>query len=131
LEVTAEAALTGYGLWASRRGIGEGSGDFDSDGVNNLYEYAMGGDPTNPTVRGMLPVFSKSGNRLLYIHPKRADDADLTYTVETRTNLVSGAWTTHGYVVKGTNTTGGTLDFVTNEVDAVDSAKFMRLRIHQ
>jgi hypothetical protein len=80
-------------------------------------------------VQGTLPVFSKSGNGLVYVHPQRSDDSAIVYTVETSTNLVSGSWTNAGTTVGGTEVTGGTLDFVTNEVDTVEDQKFIRLKI--
>ncbi|HKL20679.1 MAG TPA: hypothetical protein VJ904_02670, partial [Tichowtungia sp.] len=79
-----------------------------------------------------LPVFSRVGNGFIYVHPQRSDDANLIYTVETTTNLLDPAsWTNDGYTVIGTEVTGGTLNFVTNEVDAVDNEKFIRLKIEQ
>jgi arylsulfatase A-like enzyme len=122
-----------YDQWASDHGI-KGLGryvDSDGDGMNNLYEYALGGAPTNRNHRGTLPSFSRSGSRFLYVHPRRADDASLVYTVETTTNLTSGTWTNLGYVVTGTNVTGGTLDFVTNDIDIVRNKNFIRLIIEQ
>jgi hypothetical protein len=125
--------LEGYDLWASdwNTDIGSATNDFDSDGVNNLYEYGLGGSPTNSQDHGMMPVFSKSGKGFIYVHPKRSDDTNIIYTIESTTNLVSGTWTTESFAVTGTNRTGGTLNFVTNEVDAVDFEKFIRLKIGQ
>jgi hypothetical protein len=65
------------------------------------------------------------------VHPKRSDDDSLIYTVETTTNLVSGIWTNQGYTVTGNNLTGGTFDFVTNDIDTVRNINFIRLRIEQ
>ena len=48
--------LQGYDLWANGYGIGAGTNDFDSDGLNNLYEYGLDGNPTNGLDRGTLPV---------------------------------------------------------------------------
>jgi hypothetical protein len=126
-------AAGGYAQWAAEwnADIGAETNDLDADGVNNLYEYGMGGNPTNPAVRGTLPVFSKSGNRFLYIHPKRSDDATLTYTVETTTNLVSGIWSSQRYTVIGTNVTGGPLNVITNEVDSAGNEAFIRLKIER
>lgn len=123
------ASLEGYDQWAFDYGVGTETNDSDADGLNNLYEYGLDGNPTNELDRGTMPVFSRFGNGFLYIHPKRSDDNSLIYTVETRTNLLSGTWTNEGYTVIGTNVTGGTLDFVSNEVDTVESEKFIRLKI--
>ena len=78
---------------------------------------------------GTLPMFSKSGDRFIYVHPKRSDDTNIIYRVETTTNLVSGTWTAEGYTVTGTDVTGGTLNFVTNDIDTVRNINFIRLRI--
>jgi hypothetical protein len=123
-----------YNQWASDNGV-EGvspEADSDGDGMNNLYEYAMGGNPTNRMEQGALPVLSKFGNGFMYVYPKRSDDDSLIYLIDTSANLMdSGSWTNHGYVVIGTNITGGTLNFVTNEVDTAGNEKFIRLRIQR
>ena len=127
------APVAGYDTWAETYGgpnvIGASTNDYDFDGLDNLYEYGLGGDPTNRLNMGTLPVMEKSGDRFLYIHPQRSDDASLAYTVETTTNLVSAAWQPVGYTIMGTNVTGGTLDFVTNDIDTVRNKNFIRLKI--
>ncbi|HKL21816.1 MAG TPA: hypothetical protein VJ904_08420, partial [Tichowtungia sp.] len=67
----------------------------------------------------------------VYIHPQRSDDPALRYWVETTTNLSVGVWTNEGCVAIGTNVTGGTLDFVTNDVGILEKNKFFRLKIGQ
>jgi len=121
----------GYDSWASDHGVGAAANDDDADGMNNLYEYALDGNPTNALDQGTLPVFSRLGNGFIYLHPKRSDDTNITYTVETTTNLMSGSWTTEGYTVIGTNVTDGTLHFVTNEINNVGAEKFIRLKIER
>ena len=125
--------LSGYDQWAAgwSTNIGTATNDFDFDGLNNLYEYGVDGNPTNQLDRGTLPVFMESGGAFIYVHPKRSDDTNMAYRVETTTNLVSGAWTNEGYIVIGTNVTGGTLDFITNDVDTVEEEKFIRLKIER
>ena len=51
--------------------------------------------------------------------------------VETSAGLVTGVWSNRGYTFTGTHVTGGTLDFVTNTVDAVEDAKYIHLKIRR
>jgi hypothetical protein len=61
----------------------------------------------------------------------RSDDDSLICTVETSTNLMDGVWTNDGYTVTGTNVTGNTLNYVTNDVDTAENERFIRLNIGQ
>jgi hypothetical protein len=134
LSLISIAVSSGYDVWAAgwSNSIGATTNDFDGDGLNNLTEYGMAGNPTNGLAPTNLPVFSRVGSGFIYVHPKRSDDTSLIYTVETTTNLLdSGSWTNEGYTVTGTNVTGGTLNFVTNDVDTIENEKFIRLRIEQ
>jgi hypothetical protein len=118
-----------YEQWASGWGvdIGAGANDYDGDGLDNLAEYGMDGNPTDPEDRGTLPELSISGGGFVYIHPKRSDDTDIVYTIETSTDMAQ--WENTGYTVGGTDVTGGILDFVTNDVGPVEGRIFIRLKI--
>jgi hypothetical protein len=126
-------SLQGYDLWATTWGteIGAATNDHDADGLSNFGEYALGGDPVNELVQGTKSTFSKSGSGFIYVHPMRSDDPSLAYIVETTTNLTSGTWTNDGYIITGTNVTGETMNFVTNDIDMVEDEKFIRLKIEQ
>ncbi len=126
----------GYAGWAGGWGvdIGVETNDYDSDGLNNLYEYGLGGDPTNPVDQGTSPVFSVlddgGSNVFRYVYPQlSAPDSGLSYYLELSANLVYGGWSNMGYAVTGTNVTGGELAFVTNVTDTVGAQKFIRLII--
>ncbi len=137
LHVTAAGTGTGgYATWAAGWGveIGAASSDYDNDGQLNIYEYGLGGDPTNSADTGTSPVFGTANvggtNYFSYIHPQLSDPASgLDYHLELNTDLVYGTWTNAGYTVYGTHVTGGDLDFVTNLTTTVDSKKFIRLII--
>jgi fibronectin type 3 domain-containing protein len=131
--VSGSPPLTGYALWETTWGtdIGVETNDLDADGLSNFGEYTLGGDPTNSAASGTPPEFMKSGNGFIYVHPQRSDDGTITYTVETTTNLITGGWTNQGVVAVGTNITGGTLDFVTNDVGSIVKEKFFRLKMEQ
>ena len=128
--------LSAYGEWADGWGadIGIETDDYDGDGQLNIYEYGLGGDPTNEFDQGTAPVFGVENiggtNWFGYVHPQLSGFASgLRYSLELNTNLVSGTWTNAGYMVEGTNVTGGALDFVTNATDTVSGQKYIRLII--
>ena len=127
---------TGYAGWAAGWGtdIGAETADPDGDGLLNIYEYGLGGDPTNAANQGTSPEFGMVNvggtNWFGYVYPQLADpESGLSYFLETSTDLAIGTWSNVGYTVTGTNITGGDLDFVTNITDTVDSQKFIRLII--
>jgi hypothetical protein len=103
--------------------------DFDNDGLINLYEYGLGGNPTNGFVDGEIPTFGTAAGMLEYIHAQRTDDASLSYYLELTGDLVFPGWTNAGYTVTGTNITVGTFDYVTNQIPTTDPKKFIRLII--
>lgn len=111
--------------------LGAQADDYDGDGLANLAEYALGGDPTDGLDLGSVPAFAPSGDAFRYVHARRNDDSDLVYTVETSTNLVSGLWTNAGYAVAGIRTGTGGFDHVTNTVPADAAETFIRLRVEQ
>ncbi|MCK5675848.1 MAG: hypothetical protein KAH99_02405, partial [Verrucomicrobia bacterium] len=129
-------AETGYVTWAAGWGvdIGAETNDYDLDGLVNIYEYGLGGDPTNAANQGTFPEFGivnvGGRNWFGYLHPQLSDpDSGLSYFLELSTDLVNGSWTNSGYTIAGTNVTGGELDFVTNVTDTVNSQKFIKLII--
>ncbi|VGO12002.1 hypothetical protein PDESU_00550 [Pontiella desulfatans] len=121
----------GYSSWAAEYGLLEDeNGDDDDDGLLNLYEYGLGGNPTNGFVDGHIPVFGKAESGMQFIHVQRNDDTNLVYELETSVDLISGTWTNAGYEISGTNTLfGEDFDEVTNAVPTDVSQKFIRLNI--
>jgi hypothetical protein len=129
-----DPSLDDYESWASDNGIGSdapGTNDFDGDGLANLYEYGIGGDPDNVSDTGTQPYLIKVGDTYYYVYPERSDTSILTYTVETTTNLLdSGSWTASGTTPAG-SVSGDPLNTVSNTVDTVTDEKFIRLKIER
>jgi len=109
----------------------------DSDAINNLYEYAQGGDPMDGTNIGNEPVFQtvdlNGTNYIEYVYAK-ATDADargLTYGLETTLDLVFVPWTNANYTVTGTGSEAFApgYDAVTNLISIADVQQFIRLQI--
>ncbi|MCF7817887.1 MAG: hypothetical protein K9M54_08400, partial [Kiritimatiellales bacterium] len=55
----AVGGLSGYTTWAGGWGVslGAATDDYDNDGLLNIYEYGLGGDPTNAASQGHSPGF--------------------------------------------------------------------------
>jgi hypothetical protein len=135
-----DVLLSEYDRWAYRHGLSEGPyGDDDSDGQINLYEYALGGNPTNAVEQGSNLEYSMIRNEtghvswMNYIYPVLSGSSNgLSYNVELTTNLVTGTWSRSGYETVGTNVTGDSLDFITVHIPVNDaSQQFVRLLIHE
>jgi acyl-coenzyme A thioesterase PaaI-like protein len=124
--------LDAYGTWSNEYSLVYGpDGDDDGDGLNNLYEYGLGGNPTNGAVDGNLPTFGAGSSGFDYVHALRTNDASLIYYLELTDDLVGGTWTNIGYSVSGTNVTGGEFDFVTNSILTTNDQSFIKLIIEQ
>jgi hypothetical protein len=130
------APLGGYEGWALEWGVGLGAAtdDYDGDGLLNVCEYGLGGNPTNPADQGFSPecsIVNEAGtNWFGYVHPQLADsDGSISYHLELSTDLISGTWTNAGYLVLGTNIADETMHYVTNMVSTVEDQKFIRLVI--
>ncbi len=118
--VTSEVATlvvnqVGFAAWQtanftlSERGDASVSGpnaDPDRDGVNNLVEYALGLDPKSASVSG-LPQISVQGTEWWFTYARPSERPDVTYTVETSTNLTNWVTTgiTHERTAAGTTET--------------------------
>jgi hypothetical protein len=122
---------SGYDVWAAAQSevIGAPDVDHDNDGRNNLYEYALNGNPTDDQDNGTDPILVNTGTGFEYLHLQRNDDSNLDYTVETRTNLLSGVWTTAGYSVLGTNTYNAKYDEIRHGVATTNTQSYFRLKI--
>ena len=123
---------TPYEKWAAPYSLAGGLHDNDDgDSLDNLSEYALGGNPTNPVDPGILPTFGKQGDVFEYIYRRRtAPDRGVDYQVELTDNLVSNSWNITGYTETGTADIDGTFESVTNEIPMSGKTnQFIRLKI--
>jgi hypothetical protein len=121
--------VSGYAVWASTNGVGGAIEDEDNDGRNNLYEYALNGNPNSSADPGTDPTFTKAAAGFEYNHLQRKGDPDLIYVVETVTNLVSGVWTNAGVSILQTNPVSGIFEEVVTGIPATNLTTYIRLKI--
>jgi photosystem II stability/assembly factor-like uncharacterized protein len=105
--------------------------DPDQDGLSNLAEYGLGGDPGESGFPADIrPVLRRSGGGFEYVYRRRRDAGTrgIRYQLETTADLVSGQW-----VSFNPNATSGDVDavfmVVTNSVPSAEASRFIRLRI--
>jgi hypothetical protein len=125
-------------MWESRNfgGVTNAAAlaDPDGDGINNLVEFALGGDPNAKNNNGLLPTLRKIPDETFqgieYLYRRRRDAAarGLTYTVETKTNLLSAGWNTNGIIEIGAGIIDTDFEVVTNGVP-ISNVGFVRLLI--
>ncbi len=121
--------LDNYGQWENRRDwLGETltneTDDPDGDGIFNLMEYALGGDPTfNDSVSILPKVSLLSGNPHLEF-TLGVDSVDLQYSIQHSEDLID--WTS----VPSTKVNGQIGDVVQIPLfDALNQMLFSRLRV--
>jgi len=127
-----------YEKWASDFGLVEAdsSDNPDNDALINLYEFGLGGDPTNGADIGHVPTYrlidGGATNWFEYTFARRIGSAsELDYQLELSTDLVAGNWTNSGYVqLPVTGTLDPYFEAVTIRIDtAGKTGGFIRLRI--
>jgi len=117
--------------WSINYGVSGATADSDGDGIDNLVEFALGGNPTNPLSAGHLPTFGNFSNVFRYVYPRRINSG-LDYSVEKSTNLLDGAWTTNGCVeLSEVGLINVDFESVTNVVPSDEKEAFIRLRIKE
>ncbi|MBT7853393.1 MAG: DUF5011 domain-containing protein [Opitutae bacterium] len=78
--------------------------DPDKDGIQNLLEYSLGGDPVKADRMSVLPIFDASGDNLTitYFRIKATVDSSLTYTPQMTGNLGDpSAWDATAVTLRG------------------------------
>lgn len=67
--------------------------DPDADQMNNLLEYALGGDPSFDDAASVLPASYDDGSWLYYVYNRNTNCTDLTYRVGSCADIISGSMT--------------------------------------
>jgi len=129
-----------YRVWAHGFGLTDTNTtaaldfDFESDGLDNLSEYALGGNPLvdDAATYGLVTTSIDTDN-WDSVYRRRVDAADrgLAYDLQYKLDLIlDPAWTSTGGTGETTNTTDSAFDVVTNSISitGLDRA-FLNLEI--
>ena len=124
--------MTTFGLSGTSA---EAGADPDGDGLANLTEYAMGGNPTN-AAGGLGPTVSTTNtngtNWLRFAYRARTNDAALVIQPVFKVNLTETNWSTNGVVQKVLGQPAGDgvhEDQVWQTPVGVESRRFLKLNI--
>ena len=137
LTLIVNAAPQGYNVWASSNGL-SGANALDmatpvKDGIPNLVKYALGLNPNQVStavtngVNPGLPLGRQEGNSLTLTYQKDTSKSDLTYTVETSTDLVN--WITGGINETLQSTSGNIQTRKASVVTGTANRQFIHLKI--
>ena len=118
----------GFGLGPSVQNPGD---DPDHDGVSNLLEYALNGNPAFAD-RSILPTQRLNGSNIEFTYTRSKSTIGITYTVEYSDTLAPGSWTTAGIDQNPTPIfDNGIVQTLKILVPAGTGPRFVRLRVTQ
>ena len=108
--------------------------DIEPDGMDNLLEYALGGNPLVDDAASIMPGLQfPDSTTLEYIYRRRNDAAarGLTYDLQAKGDLVADPWTTTGGAYEtGTSVIDVEFDAVTNSADITGTPElFLNLEV--
>jgi len=128
--MTYEAWVDTYGLAGADTNR---TADVEPDGLDNLMEYALGGNPTNDDHAAVAPAIfmaDDAGTNWFYqVNQERTDDTTLTFTYGTETDLIVGSWDTNDVFFVGESVETNGFKTVTNRTEVTGTAKFIRLNV--
>lgn len=107
--------------------------DPDADGLPNLLEYALGGEPLSSDSATHTPAPGISGDHLTLTYVRPQTTTDITYSVEWTADLTSSWNSGSGYIetVGSTDNGNGTTTVVVRPVSPLSEnpRQFLRLRV--
>jgi hypothetical protein len=133
-----DAAPVGFDAWAQSFGLSDDDAlpgsDVEPDGLDNLMEYALGGDPTVVDAAAVSPQVSTEAegvtNWFYHVYNERTDDPRLSYELNQKVDLVYGAsWYVGNIEFVGQSAESAGFKSVTNRTPALSNAKFLRLKV--
>jgi len=125
-----EGWIDSYGLAGTNALRGT---DYELDGMDNLLEYSLGGNPTNDDAAAIQPAYEVTTGTIKYVYRRRLDAAvqGLDYGLVLNTNdLISGSWNSVGTDYETTNAViDASFESVTNTIPVTGPQGFVNLEV--
>jgi len=133
VKVQGDIRVYNYDIWAADWGVdlSDRQADYEGDGLDNLLEYALGGNPTLDDAAAVSPFFKVEAGVATHIYNRRTAAAisELSYDLLINTDLVAGSWTPIGETGVGDPGIPG-FESVTNEIPVVGlNVGFVKLEV--
>jgi hypothetical protein len=113
-----------YQDWKIIHAVSDDNADEDNDGISNILEYALGGDPRS-SVSGQRPLVSKNGNTFNFKFHRA--EADVTYIIQKSTNLLD--WTDYMTVSDSQGAVGSDATVSIPNSEMINGKLFLRLKV--
>lgn len=128
--------LAAFSQWLETYSVGSATNltdDADGDLIDNLTEYAWGGNPADADQNGNVPVMQMTDENgspyFVYVYYEREDAAERGLVfgeVESVTSLTSASWSAADVEVVGRGQGPAGFEAVTNRVPATSISQFLR-----
>ncbi|NDV61473.1 hypothetical protein G0Q06_03315 [Puniceicoccales bacterium CK1056] len=111
--------------------VGDKEGDEDGDGLLNLMEFALGGNPLVASEPDILPTLVATENGIEFRYRRRsAANPGVSYMPQTSSTLLSDSWVDAPELEIGTETLDEIFERVTAEISVPTGAPvFIRLEV--
>ncbi len=125
-----------YEIWAEQfPGLGGSADDDDGDGISNYAEFIFGGDPRDQTSRGLgiaaTPTIHDGVHAYSLTYPQRKALTQLSYTIESSTNLLSDHWVDTPYIsFPAVDAPLQDFNIISNIISSQDDRIFLRLKVN-
>ena len=135
INVKSAGTAINYAAWVSGQNLGTSTNilaDPDGDGLNNLMEYAIGGNPQQADRIVPLSIHRDSTGNVKCTYRRRHNAADLEMYLESTRDLLNSNWTTGTTYEIGSGPIDSLIDNVTNGlVNPQTPPLYFRLRVRQ
>jgi hypothetical protein len=125
-----------YDYWVIQNALTQGpTGDDDGDGLSNLYEFGLGGNPANAADHGIAPTLmlksEGASSWCEFAHAQRSDpNSGLLYHVQVSDNLTS--WANASYIEISRAPLANSMLSVTKRIEVESKPRqFLRLLIEK